>query len=124
MLGEPHPDQGSIPAYAGDPTASLAKEIESRVYPRLRGGSERQMSELGDGAGLSPPTRGIPQGKREIVAEARSIPAYAGDPAGWISDAVKNQVYPRLRGGSLSALSPRGRIRGLSPPTRGIRGGF
>ena len=50
---------GSIPAYAGDPSLRRASYSALRVYPRLRGGSVNPGTPLTDDEGLSPPTRGI-----------------------------------------------------------------
>ena len=52
---------------------------------------------------------------------SRSIPAYAGDPSHATARTNPNKVYPRLRGGSSISATGYSRMRGLSPPTRGIR---
>ena len=111
---------GSIPAYAGDPKIAARRALYARVYPRLRGGSARLA--LGSSCihGLSPPTRGIPNRVQNRATDRRSIPAYAGDPAGAGAAARASQVYPRLRGGSACASSFLRSLAGLSPPTRGI----
>ena len=51
--------RGSIPAYAGDPSVSAPPVAAATVYPRLRGGSIQQLSDVESAQGLSPPTRGI-----------------------------------------------------------------
>ena len=53
----------------------------------------------------------------------RSIPAYAGDPMPTLKPPPKATVYPRLRGGSTLTAYASPPVEGLSPPTRGIRGG-
>ena len=70
--------------------------------------------------GLSPPTRGIRQASGNVVTYVWSIPAYAGDPPLSGRSAGLSRVYPRLRGGSRAARLGGLRLRGLSPPTRGI----
>ena len=73
-------------------------------------------------AGLSPPTRGILIGRIQGAHNAGSIPAYAGDPVLGACAYARGRVYPRLRGGSRQRARRRYWARGLSPPTRGIRG--
>ena len=100
VLVQVHMRLRSIPAYAGDPDWTLAWRNSSGVYPRLRGGSSILVRAPDATAGLSPPTRGI---RCEIGHDCKSegsIPAYAGDPAEVVDDAVRPRVYPRLRGGS------------------------
>ena len=110
----------SIPAYAGDPPIAGAASNKRQVYPRLRGGSECGAHRLQAGAGLSPPTRGIPKPILYTRLTKGSIPAYAGDPSRLYQCLSPNEVYPRLRGGSSHRCLWRKRQRGLSPPTRGI----
>ena len=93
---------------------------KNSVYPRLRGGSFDCRVHDWRGAGLSPPTRGILRGRRHIRHNRRSIPAYAGDPTAGAICGSSIRVYPRLRGGSLPAISEVKTKDGLSPPTRGI----
>ena len=90
------------------------------VYPRIRGGSpDLTMVHVNKGS-LSPPTRGIPAAKTASSMSARSIPAYAGDPASAPARSGLGTVYPRLRGGSATPESLAAGAKGLSPPTRGI----
>ena len=90
----------SIPAYAGDPKGNGHPAFHEKVYPRLRGGSSSKSATASMPRGLSPPTRGIPLAKGEAMDAARSIPAYAGDPARMATQEALAAVYPRLRGGS------------------------
>ena len=73
----------------------------STVYPRLRGGSPKQVICADVREGLSPPTRGIHVSARRRAFTRGSIPAYAGDPIEWTDQTWNPAVYPRLRGGSL-----------------------
>ena len=111
----------SIPAYAGDPAQNRAPTVLGRVYPRLRGGSFARAGAILRQPGLSPPTRGIPEGKPLSIQLPGSIPAYAGDPAASKCPTQLGRVYPRLRGGSDAKTIQRRDEAGLSPPTRGIR---
>ena len=71
----------SIPAYAGDPRASVLSYQLLKVYPRLRGGSFIHAVIPYLYGGLSPPTRGIHRDNWDGQGIFRSIPAYAGDPS-------------------------------------------
>ena len=113
----------SIPAYAGDPAENPLRYPCYPVYPRLRGGSGARRRAANWRWGLSPPTRGIPMDDYQSVSNARSIPAYAGDPRiGAVIQDVQ-RVYPRLRGGSSELARSNACANGLSPPTRGIQFG-
>ena len=70
--------------------------------------------------GLSPPARGIREGKTNGVRIMRSIPARAGDPPTTRFASSTTTVYPRPRGGSLAVEGDRLQLWGLSPPARGI----
>ena len=94
------PADGSIPAYAGEPDDSPSFALDRTVYPRLRGGTLDGGYKEYDIAGLSPPTRGNRRGDTRLVADRRSIPAYAGEPVFFGRIAVADEVYPRLRGGT------------------------
>ena len=113
--------QRSIPAYARDPPTLLEVGYPLPVYPRLRGGSVRCRAGSRRNNGLSPPTRGIPPAGRHSRPFRGSIPAYAGDPAQYLSCKLPPGVYPRLRGGSIIKRDGLPSLVGLSPPTRGIR---
>ena len=112
--------EGSIPAYAGDPFLIAPARARHEVYPRLRGGSSNMSIKAAEDYGLSPPTRGIRIHLRAAVLSLRSIPAYAGDPTPATLARYEDAVYPRLRGGSQRAPASRAYAIGLSPPTRGI----
>ena len=91
---------GSIPAHAGEPSAMRRLAAAPRVYPRPRGGTRfRHFTPLSR-RGLSPPTRGNPPRRAPRGANARSIPAHAGEPLGTAAQHEKRRVYPRPRGGT------------------------
>ena len=73
-------DRRSIPAYAGEPKATIPSQRLSQVYPRVCGGTVSGPYPPWPPLGLSPRMRGNPC--RRLVARAggRSIPAYAGEP--------------------------------------------
>ena len=93
----------SIPAWAGETSASLVCAWAMKVYPRVGGGNrfERALPDLPKG--LSPRGRGklfLPVGEN-----------------------VFGQVYPRVGGGNSVAICGVVAIIGLSPRGRGKRGG-
>ena len=74
------PDQGSIPASAGEPDGHPIVPADNRVHPRERGGAGGLSRRSGDGEGPSPRARGS---LRPVASHARSpgsIPASAGEP--------------------------------------------
>ncbi len=116
----PRPSR-SIPAHAGEPAGCRRRFISAAVYPRPRGGTRLFGRRARIRRGLSPPTRGNPHRFGVNCVPERSIPAHAGEPAGFRAVRLNREVYPRPRGGTaLVDLSDRA-VSGLSPPTRGNR---
>ena len=74
--------RGSIPAYAGEPTAIYPGGNPAKVYPRVCGGTESLYEPEIPCGGLSPRMRGNPPDWRNSLDRDRSIPAYAGEPLG------------------------------------------
>ena len=74
------PDQGSIPACAGEPAQNGTRHEPRRVYPRVCGGTIEPDQVADYLTGLSPRVRGNPC--RRLAASIRygSIPACAGEP--------------------------------------------
>src|SRR5690606_8535820 len=93
--------RGSIPAYAGEPDSRFSPGGGYRVYPRVRGGARCRAWYRPRAGGLSPRTRGSQQGLLSLGHGPRSIPAYAGEPAGAPRPGSAARVYPRVRGGAL-----------------------
>ena len=71
------------------------------VYPRVRGGTTAKAKRTIDGKGLSPRARGNQSILTYIRVHQRSIPACAGEPAVHRFRIVAEQVYPRVRGGTV-----------------------
>ena len=90
----------SVPAYAGEPPPSPGGKRCAWVYPRLRGGTDLQRLVLAQPQGLSPPTRGNRCQRAAGGAGDGSIPAYAGEPDAVVVESNRDEVYPRLRGGT------------------------
>ena len=109
----------SIPACAGEPTAPAASSTNTRVYPRVCGGTQGKFSGAATGTGLSPRVRGNRPLHFLIGDGPRSIPACAGEPSCSDRNASRAEVYPRVCGGTPAATSRRAALRGLSPRVRG-----
>ena len=101
--------------------------VADGVYPRVCGGTRTP----GDGRqiapGLSPRVRGNPAAAPAAIADARSIPACAGEPATRKRITCSCRVYPRVCGGTgvigslyVAALGLSPRVRG-NPPQTGSR---
>ena len=91
---------GSIPACAGEPPTSRARNHLSAVYPRLRGGTRARPRSTLRWPGLSPLARGNRTWPLQWRPSGRSIPACAGEPARLGENCGFVGVYPRLRGGT------------------------
>ena len=80
-LGRPRSDVRDrfIPAYAGNTAAASARPRAPTVHPRLRGEHSVPWLPRVSTAGSSPLTRGTPTPPTYRPAQARFIPAYAGN---------------------------------------------
>ncbi len=115
--------QGSIPAWAGEPSSSVSTACLTKVYPRVGGGTHAEASRPMNVRGLSPRGRGNHHDPVLVHVALRSIPAWAGEPRSSRCCCRCRPVYPRVGGGTdhvdkfgfiLGGLSPRGRgNRGL-----------
>ena len=114
-----HHCKRSIPAWAGEPTELWLSYEGRAVYPRVGGGTLRLPSYQPRRTGLSPRGRGNPARRYGQYSIGRSIPAWAGEPASRPSSHYSRAVYPRVGGGTPSALSLRAHFLGLSPRGRG-----
>ena len=110
---------GSIPAYAGEPAAGLVSSGRGTVYPRVCGGTGDVRRDGRYGVGLSPRMRGNRPRLLGPHPQRRSIPAYAGEPAGLRSRPIVATVYPRVCGGTPPQCPIILARRGLSPRMRG-----
>ena len=90
-----------------------------RVYPRSRGGTANKKARLIPFVGLSPLARGNLVHLDGSGVLGGSIPARAGEPVKRHVRQARIRVYPRSRGGTLSAAHRTKRGRGLSPLARG-----
>ena len=111
----------SIPACAGEPSVRLPATSAARVYPRVCGGTSQGIPARSHRKGLSPRVRGNRAVADGAVANDRSIPACAGEPARRMTAAAAPEVYPRVCGGTTMASPPVRWPPGLSPRVRGNR---
>ena len=95
---------GSIPACAGEPTASADGFAAPWVYPRVCGGTGPLPCRILPMLGLSPRVRGNRNAVSLTQTDLRSIPACAGEPAASSHLAAAAAVYPRVCGGT--SVSP------------------
>ena len=95
-----HRLRGSIPAPAGEPSATRRPRLCLRVYPRACGGTTLLSCSSPPPRGLSPRLRGNLTMLTRASPITRSIPAPAGEPGIELLPAVRGAVYPRACGGT------------------------
>ena len=119
--GRRWPRSGSIPACAGEPVGYTSISVAATVYPRVCGGTQRELA-VGVGVvGLSPRVRGNQLYRWPPSAVSGSIPACAGEPHGGTLLPWQCQVYPRVCGGTIGSAILPVLTSGLSPRVRGNR---
>ena len=110
---------GSIPACAGEPSRRFPRIGNTRVYPRVCGGTcELRASSLTK-VGLSPRVRGNHKYLTHYRLYHWSIPACAGEPGLLDFRASGHTVYPRVCGGTMASSNASVADSGLSPRVRG-----
>ena len=87
-----------IPAYAGNSLGPPASSHAGPVHPRLRGELAEPATKVLLTSGSSPLTRGTREILRNTLADARFIPAYAGNSSLETYRSCPYAVHPRLRG--------------------------
>ncbi len=133
------PWHGSIPACAGEPSASVRRSIETRsipacagepsrdppgcigaaVYPRVCGGTDNTDRKANPDLGLSPRVRGNLNSELMSVSYVGSIPACAGEPEIQPRRRSGLWVYPRVCGGTIRTKIPGSPGRGSIPACAG-----
>ena len=93
-------EDGSIPAWAGEPSGIAKGAGHGAVYPRVGGGTLRHCKGSRAWSGLSPRGRGNPQALQREQGMERSIPAWAGEPSRASPTHWTARVYPRVGGGT------------------------
>ena len=132
-------DEGSIPAWAGEPSPSGLALTERKVHPRVGGGALPTAIVPTAARGPSPRRRGSPclrlagahrmgpspRGRGSRTSETSwwcppgSIPAWAGEPRTSVSPPRSIRVHPRVGGGAESAKPNDDDSEGPSPRGRG-----
>ena len=110
---------GSIPAWAGEPSSTDTPWMVRRVYPRVGGGARSASVRCDRSSGLSPRGRGSLTHHEVALGTLRSIPAWAGEPRGRARCRTLGKVYPRVGGGASSIGCATRTTEGLSPRGRG-----
>ncbi len=112
-------NQGSIPAWAGEPKGWRCAGPSGRVYPRVGGGTCPQATHSKRCPGLSPRGRGNLYEQLDWLETQGSIPAWAGEPPQAGSPHPMAGVYPRVGGGTTAGYALLVGFGGLSPRGRG-----
>ena len=109
-----------IPALAGNTKFKELNVVTSKDHPRSRGEYAGWKGAVGDEAGSSPLSRGIPRQRRGALLRGRIIPALAGNTrrAGPLQHGRRD--HPRSRGEYRPGDTSRHKPRGSSPLSRGI----
>ena len=110
---------GSIPACAGEPSATTPTTSRTGVYPRVCGGTRRWSLGDREHMGLSPRVRGNQRPARQAAGRGGSIPACAGEPCPAAAASSSARVYPRVCGGTPGGAPSSEWAPGLSPRVRG-----
>ena len=115
-----HAETRLIPACAGTTVIGHVFVENGRAHPRLRGDYCLSYCLNSTSPGSSPPARGLLYLILAITAVLGLIPACAGTTI--LSDIVKGYrtAHPRLRGDYSSRRPRTKRLRGSSPPARGL----
>ena len=110
-----------IPAHAGFTTSGPAGALSAADHPRTRGVYAHEPTPVGDEAGSSPHTRGLPPLPARVCGGPGIIPAHAGFTLPGVSYALSTSDHPRTRGVYSWAYAPAEPNWGSSPHTRGLR---
>ena len=109
----------TIPACAGEPTASASGSTRTGDYPRVCGGTILGGRVAHSASGLSPRVRGNPGFSQPNYPSKRTIPACAGEPWARLSGMLAPRDYPRVCGGTPNTARWGASLLGLSPRVRG-----
>ena len=110
-----------IPAHAGFTRHSRFLQLTPRDHPRTRGVYAHEPTPVGDEAGSSPHTRGLPPLPARVCGGPGIIPAHAGFTLPGVSYALSTSDHPRTRGVYETPLGEYIHTSGSSPHTRGLQ---
>ena len=116
--------EGIIPAHAGFTHESGRLHPARRDHPRTRGVYFGDAMEDVKNQGSSPHTRGLLRGRHGGRQEPGIIPAHAGFTRSGLSRVGRRRDHPRTRGVYSTLPSSRLPLKGSSPHTRGLLGGY
>ncbi len=85
----------------------------------MRGGTSWARIPTKQAHGLSPHARGNLKFKYDLSKRQGPIPACAGEPSGFLPQAISHWAYPRMRGGTPKTAQEQASRLGLSPHARG-----
>ena len=92
--------RGTIPAWAGEPSATNTHRADTRDHPRVGGGTTMISDDDASDAGPSPRGRGNRADKAGNSALSWTIPAWAGEPASSMPMRATTWDHPRVGGGT------------------------
>ncbi len=110
---------GTIPAWAGEPSGAPTGRIRRGDHPRVGGGTiGNNRSKIRD-EGPSPRGRGNPSVVGSKAAASGTIPAWAGEPRRVVMRNSYVRDHPRVGGGTHEGAPPPKDVKGPSPRGRG-----
>ena len=112
-------DPGLIPAHAGKTHHVTVDATGTRAHPRSRGENTPISTDVTNGSGSSPLTRGKPQMSFLSVGEFGLIPAHAGKTGSRCGRRGSARAHPRSRGENSLYRADLSNNCGSSPLTRG-----
>ena len=115
----PFPEEGIIPAYAGNTSTPSETPLAHRDHPRVCGEHPRYFLGVTEDMGSSPRMRGTPLRCRPCMRRTGIIPAYAGNTIFRSTRHLDCRDHPRVCGEHSRSSSMRAKRGGSSPRMRG-----
>ncbi len=119
IFGDAEP--GTIPAWAGEPSAFVVRFLKEGDHPRVGGGTARISAGRRANTGPSPRGRGNLKPLPEQRVGLGTIPAWAGEPIRTRCSRHVLMDHPRVGGGTMTTLALWVLLAGPSPRGRGNR---
>ena len=114
----------NIPAHTGNSLRHWRTSDNTAEHPRPYGEFVLPSLACLASHGTSPPIRGIPFDPPRCLEPCRNIPAHTGNSGHYPALSKKQTEHPRPYGEFSADSRSYQRLRGTSPPIRGIRAGF
>ena len=115
--------RGTIPAYAGNTTLALLRDVWVLNHPRVCGEHMMSLRFIPCDPGSSPRMRGTPTGVVSQTQTLGIIPAYAGNTILMVREVERERDHPRVCGEHNGEGYQRSRRQGSSPRMRGTHDG-